>query len=135
MTEEHTIVFVNDHADTVDMFISALEMDGFKVEGFTDPGLGLQRVTSAPEPCLVIVDYRIGPMDGDEFIRRMRAAGGSTPVVVLTGEDPSTLNYGELKTLGVALVLSKPIRIEDAEEIVRVHGRGSCGATPTSSSP
>ena len=58
---------------------------------------------------LAIVDVRMEPIDGFEFIRTIRGLEIQTPVVLVTGDqNPDLLN--ESAKWGVAAVLMKPVQ-------------------------
>lgn len=58
---------------------------------------------------LAIVDVRMEPIDGFEFIRSIRGKGLTTPVILVTGDqNPDLLN--EANKWGVSAVLMKPVQ-------------------------
>ncbi len=58
---------------------------------------------------LAIVDVRMEPIDGFEFIRSIRGKGLNTPVILVTGDqNPDLLN--EANKWGVSAVLMKPVQ-------------------------
>ncbi len=58
---------------------------------------------------MAIVDVRMEPIDGFEFIRAIRARDMHTPVILVTGDhNPDLLN--EAGKWGVAAVLMKPVQ-------------------------
>ncbi len=58
---------------------------------------------------VAIVDVRMEPTDGFEFIRAVRGRGMETPVILVTGDqNPDILN--EAAKWGVGAVLMKPVQ-------------------------
>lgn len=58
---------------------------------------------------VAIVDVRMEPADGFEFIRAVRGRGMETPVILVTGDqNPDILN--EAAKWGVGAVLMKPVQ-------------------------
>ncbi|HBR68623.1 MAG TPA: hypothetical protein DEA55_04520 [Rhodospirillaceae bacterium] len=58
---------------------------------------------------VAIVDVRMEPADGFEFIRSVRGRGMETPVILVTGDqNPDILN--EAAKWGVGAVLMKPVQ-------------------------
>lgn len=58
---------------------------------------------------VAIVDVRMEPTDGFEFIRSVRGRGMETPVILVTGDqNPDILN--EAAKWGVGAVLMKPVQ-------------------------
>ncbi len=60
---------------------------------------------------LAIVDVRMEPVDGFEFIRTMRNNNNQTPVFLVTGDNNSDL-LSEATKLGVGAVFKKPVQKE-----------------------
>lgn len=58
---------------------------------------------------LAIVDVRMEPVDGFEFIRSLRGMGLETPVILVTGDQNPDL-LGEAGKWGVGAVLMKPVQ-------------------------
>ena len=60
---------------------------------------------------LIIVDVRMEPVDGFEFIRSIRGMDMDTPVILVTGDsNPDLLE--KAGTWGVAAVMIKPVQKE-----------------------
>lgn len=58
---------------------------------------------------LAIVDVRMEPIDGFEFIRHIRGEGNTSPVILVTGDsNPDLLN--EAGKWNVGAVLMKPVQ-------------------------
>jgi two-component system alkaline phosphatase synthesis response regulator PhoP len=81
--DERTILLVEDDATIRRGLRDALESEGHRVleaaDGLTALGLGLRE-----DPDLVILDLMLPGLDGLEVLRRWRADGLETPVIVLT---------------------------------------------------
>ncbi len=57
---------------------------------------------------LIVTDLNMPNIDGLEFIRRLRAQGIKTPIIITTGvTDPQV--YEQLHALGVTKIYSKPL--------------------------
>ncbi len=66
---------------------------------------------------IAIVDVRMEPIDGFEFIKSIRGQNIKTPVILVTGDqNPDLLN--EANKWGVAAVLMKPVQKERLMKIV-----------------
>lgn len=64
-----------------------------------------------------VVDVRMEPIDGFDFIAAIRARDLGTPVVLVTGDDNPDL-LSEANRLGVAAVLMKPVQKERLVKMV-----------------
>ena len=65
---------------------SGLESDGFLVEHADDGAAGLELVLDT-DPDLFILDLILPRMGGEEVLRRLRGAGKTMPVLILTAMD------------------------------------------------
>jgi len=66
-----------------DLICDALRLAGFRTQSAADGFLALQ-ILRTTTPDLVILDVNMPRIDGFETLERMRAAGDSTPVIILT---------------------------------------------------
>lgn len=58
---------------------------------------------------MVVVDVRMEPVNGFEFISILRGKGNMTPILVVTGDENADI-LSEASRLGVAAVLKKPVQ-------------------------
>lgn len=65
--------------------------------------------TMSKEISMAIVDIRMEPLDGFEFIRAIRSDDYTTPVILVTGDDNPDL-LSESQKWNVAAVLMKPVQ-------------------------
>ena len=107
MGDAHKILVVEDN-DFVRMQICQfLQKDGFDTVESADGAEALKAVEGDVE--LAIVDVRMEPVDGFEFVRKIRGDGLETPVILVTGDDNPDL-LSEATKLGVGAVLKKPVQ-------------------------
>jgi two-component system response regulator CpxR len=83
-----SILIVDDDRELSELVAELLAEEGFAVEATNDSARGLARA-QAGEHALVVLDVMMPGMNGFEVLRRLRAAGSRTPVLMLTarGED------------------------------------------------
>lgn len=104
-------ILVAEDNDFVRMqIVKFLQDDGHEVKEATDGNAALEVVESS-EIDLGIVDVRMEPLDGFDFIRAIRGMEMETPIILVTGDDSSDIleTAGEW---GVSAVLIKPIQKE-----------------------
>lgn len=77
------ILLVEDEAYLARMIARVLGEEGYRAETSGDGRSGLARALSEPFD-LLIVDWMLPGLDGLQVVRRMRAAGVGTPVLMLT---------------------------------------------------
>ncbi|MCB1651296.1 MAG: response regulator [Alphaproteobacteria bacterium] len=107
MSHGSKILIVEDN-DFVRMQIARfLNDDGHEVVECHDGQEALEHMS--PSIHLAIVDVRMEPIDGFEFIRTIRSEGVKTPVILVTGDQNSDV-LSESGKLSVAAVLMKPVQ-------------------------
>lgn len=103
------ILVVEDNDFVRMQIVKFLRDDGFVVVESRDGEDALAEI--ADDIDLAIVDVRMEPVDGFEFIRTIRSTGLNTPVILVTGDDNPDL-LSESAKLGVGAVLKKPVQKE-----------------------
>lgn len=69
------------------------------------------------KPDLIILDIRMGGMDGIEVLRKMRQSGNKTDVIMVTGiNEQETMDTAN--ELGVVGYIHKPLVLEELEKVV-----------------
>ena len=118
------LLLVEDDAVLADGLLRALHAQDMTVQLVRD-GLAadaaLQRITSAAVPSplfdVVVLDIGLPGIDGFEVVRRLRARGGATPVLLLTARDAVEDRVRGLET-GADDYLVKPFAT--AELVARI---------------
>jgi DNA-binding response OmpR family regulator len=105
------ILVVEDDASIVEGLRSALGAEGFEVEVATDGRRGFERAQDSGLS-LVVLDIMLPGMSGLEILKRLRDAGRTTPILVLTarGEEPDRVLGLEL---GADDYLTKPFSVRE----------------------
>ncbi len=107
MSDQTKILVVEDN-DFVRMQIAKfLQDEGYDVVEGTDGSDALEKMT--PDVVLAIVDVRMEPIDGFEFIKTLRSEDNETPVILVTGDQNPDL-LAEASKWHVAAVLMKPVQ-------------------------
>jgi two-component system, LuxR family, response regulator FixJ len=78
-----TVYVVDDDPDVRGSLRFLFEIEGFQVKTFPDGAHLLAGPLPRPEDCLLI-DYKLGPVDGLEVVRRLRELKVATPVIMVT---------------------------------------------------
>jgi len=87
--------------------VKFLEAENYVVIECTNGLQALENMSN--DIAIVIVDIRMEPLDGFEFIRSIRGQDIDTPVILVTGDqNPDLLN--EANKWSVAAVLMKPVQ-------------------------
>lgn len=80
------VLVVDDDRSVAEMLRRNLAYEGFAVDVALDGPAGLQQVRDRL-PDLIVLDRMLPGLDGLEVLRRLRAAGDATPVLMLTARD------------------------------------------------
>ncbi len=108
------LMLVDDHPGMARVSAKLLETLGYRTTVFDDPREALTAFTAAPSGFdAVLTDLSMPQMSGEEFTRSLRALRPTVPVIVSSGM-ATELDSDLLKSLGVAAVLLKPWRLEEA---------------------
>ena len=107
MLSKSKILVVEDN-DFVRMQLARyLEDAGHEVIEATD-GLKAQEILK-PDISLVVLDVRMAPIDGFEFIKALHSKNLQTPVILVTGDNNPDL-LSEASRWHVSAVLMKPVQ-------------------------
>jgi len=122
MGTKNTILVVEDN-DFVRMQIASfLKSADYEVIEATEGTTALELMND--DIAVALVDVRMEPMGGFEFISMLRATDRNLPVILVTGDQNSTL-LERANKLGVATVLMKPVKKDRLISMVgRIIDRG-----------
>lgn len=117
MSEKQIILIAEDNDFVRMQVVRYLNEAGYETREATDGETALDVMESA-DVALAIVDLRMEPVDGFEFIRIIRGLGKDTPVILITGDNnPDILEQSA--TWGVRTVLIKPVQKDRLISAVR----------------
>jgi DNA-binding response OmpR family regulator len=116
------VLVVEDDEDLREVVADAIESAGRLVFTAQDGADALQRLDQdgIPRPCLILLDWIMHPMSGEEFLARLKARGDADqlPVLVMSA---STTAAASTITPGVLGVLPKPFGIEALRALIDEH--------------
>lgn len=115
------IVVVDDDLDVREVFVFALQNEGFEVTTFENGIEALEGLSVMSElPGLIIVDYLMPQMDGVTFINEMRKlypdSFGKVPVAVSSALGD---HAPELRNVSDIIQMSKPIELDELLRVAR----------------
>ena len=120
-----TILIVEDEHAVARGIQYALQQEGYEVTVARSGEEGLD-IATHQAPDLVVLDVRLPGMDGFEVLRRLRAAGSKTPVLVLTARDDEVDKVIGLE-LGADDYLTKPFGLRELMSRIKALLRRSYG--------
>jgi len=113
----HTVLVVEDDADTREAFIALAEMVGLGAVGAPNGAEALDRLQHGLRPCLIVLDIAMPHMDGFAFRRAQLADEelACIPVAVMSGGGWAMER--DARNLGLSKFLRKPV---EPEELLRL---------------
>ncbi len=111
------ILLVDDDRHIIDFLRRSLAYEGYSVDFALRGDEALQRVVDRP-PDLMILDVMLPEVSGIEVCQRLRAAGNSVPVLMLTAKDAINDRVIGLDS-GADDYLVKPIQLDELLARVR----------------
>ena len=104
------VLVVEDNLMNLEMLTEWLEITGYQVLAATS--LGTARSTfQKHQPAIVLLDIRLGPEDGTEFVAWLRGEFNQTPVIAVTAHALREEQERILKA-GCNAVVSKPVELQ-----------------------
>lgn len=96
-----------------------LEMLEFKVQSFRDARAAAQLLLQGKRPQLLVLDINMPEVTGMDMLEflQMRKGLKSLPVIMLSTES-SDVRIDEAMRLGASGFVSKPVTIEELEEVI-----------------
>lgn len=123
MGTQRTVLVVEDNDFVRMQIVTFLKEAGYETLEATDGDKALDVINK--DIALAVVDVRMEPMGGFEFIVMTQVQGYKIPVVLVTGDQDNT-TLEKAQKLGVATVLMKPIQKDRLISMVgRLIERGS----------
>lgn len=121
----HTILVVEDHADTRELLRYVLESRRYEVSEATD-GAEAIRLAEKILPDLILMDTSLSTMDGIEVTRHIRGAGGNrnVPIVFLSGHAQPQARALALASGGNDYLV-KPISLEELQRVIECQLSGA----------
>ena len=125
------ILIVEDEQNIVDILAFNLKREGYETLEAMDGALGLE-LALANDPDLILLDLMLPKMDGFEVCRRLREAGRTTPVIMLTAREEETDKVLGLE-LGADDYITKPFSMRELLARIKANIRRTdmvAGAAP-----
>lgn len=114
MSNKNKILIVEDNDFVRMQLCKFVEEEGYDVVEATN---GEDALVAIKGVALAIVDVRMEPLGGFDFVRTIRSNDDKTPIIIVTGGDSHDL-LSEASRLGISAVLRKPVQKERLIKIV-----------------
>jgi CheY-like chemotaxis protein len=112
------LLIVDDEADVREFASNFFRKRKIEV---TTSSSGEEAVETAQKlnPDLVLLDIKMGGIDGIETLRRIKETGKNTKVIMVTGRKPDEEGvFEKCRQLGAIGYIHKPLELEELERIV-----------------
>ena len=119
---KHTVLLVDDDADTREAFAALLQHNGIDAVTSADGDDALAQLRGGIRPCVVLLDLRMPGVDGWQVWHEMKASPtlATIPLVIVTGD---YRRQREADHAGVAEALLKPVDPETVLALAARHCR------------
>lgn len=124
------ILIVEDEKNIVDILVFNLRKEGYETMEAYDGDAGLQ-LAREQDPDLILLDLMLPKLDGFEVCRSLRAAGQSTPILMLTAREEEADKVLGLD-LGADDYITKPFSMRELLARVKANIRRSSMTEPVS---
>ena len=112
------LLLVEDNAELAEWLRRSLRKEQYTVD-WLDNGADADYVLRSEVYDLVILDLALPKLEGQEVLRRLRARGSHTPILVLTANNSISSRVSELDK-GADDYMAKPFVVEELEARIRV---------------
>ena len=115
------ILIIDDEFDIVTILRQGLEKQGFRVFGFTEPGLALEHFRiNSKQYRLVISDLRMPQINGYEFIKRVKEIKPEVKVFFMTAFEINDMEFRRLlPSVRIDQFIQKPITMNYLTSVVK----------------
>ncbi|OGO86752.1 MAG: hypothetical protein A2Y22_05935 [Clostridiales bacterium GWD2_32_59] len=97
----YKVLVVDDEQGVLDSLKVMLERSGFKYKGFNDPSNALEELENDASYNILVTDYFMEPMHGDELIEKIRTFNIKIHILLLTGYKDQAPAIETLKRLNI----------------------------------
>jgi CheY-like chemotaxis protein len=110
--ERHRVLFVEDHEDTREIYVSCMLAAGWQVDSVAT---GIDAVEAAARflPDVIVMDLHLPVIDGLEATRRLRDDPRTAHIRVVACTAFASQHETELRAAGFLLVVPKPCEPDD----------------------
>ena len=116
MRNHAPILIVDDDVDIRELMKLILETDGYDVALAADGLDALEQIRAGLQPTLILLDLMMPQMDGEEFLKQLRAScSAPIPVIIMSGHCTANRTAEELHVA----YLTKPVEFDDLLKTVR----------------
>src|SRR5262249_55331256 len=109
------VLILDDDPVLVESLSDLLREEGYEAEGYTDARAALERLKAGPLPGVLLLDYLMPLMTGEEFLDALEASNIEVNVLLFTALHESALPKAAGRVAGM---IRKPFDIEPLLEAI-----------------
>ncbi|RDB58577.1 two-component system response regulator [Paraeggerthella hongkongensis] len=117
VSEEYRIMVVDDEEGIIDTVVAMVNRSGYWCKGFTNPLEALEELEREHYD-LLILDYFMQPIHGDEVVERIRKTDYELYILLLTGHKELAPPVSTLKSLAIQAYCEKSDRTDQLQLLV-----------------
>lgn len=116
--QKKSILFVDDERAVTEIGKQILEKYDYKVTAINNPLIALENFRRAPKKFdLVITDYNMPQMNGDELSIKLHNIRGDIPIILSTGYH--TIPLETIQIWGIDHLICKPYKMKELTSIIK----------------
>lgn len=117
VSPEYKVMVVDDEEGIIDAVVAMVNRSGYWCKGFTDPLEALEELEREHYD-LLILDYFMQPIHGDEVVERIRKTDYELYILLLTGHKELAPPVSTLKSLAIQAYCEKSDRTDQLQLLV-----------------
>ena len=114
------VVIIDDHKTLGKTIELLLQIKGYVAKSFAKVKDAGDYIESSSPVDILIVDYAMPQLNGDEFIRRVRRHLPDQCKIIMISGDSKLVEVLDFESLGVSAFLTKPFELTDLYEVLSV---------------
>ena len=111
LSNDYKLLIVDDDAGLIDSISSFLKRYGYNIRGAIDPIQGLENLKNEKYD-LLILDYFMSPIKGDDFVSRLREFDRDLYVILLTGHKDMAPPFATIKAFDIQAYCEKSHKLD-----------------------
>lgn len=105
MSKNNLVYLIDDEPLICELISILLEEEGYRIKTFENPEVAYKAFGEGEAPFVVLIDFRIGEIEGSKVLKTIRESHPEQKAVLLTGNNMKE----EFEALGFNGYLQKPI--------------------------
>lgn len=117
LSNEYRIMIIDDEEGIIDSLCALLSRNGYASKGFTNPLEGMMELEREHYDMLIL-DYFMSPLHGDEVVARIRENDQELYILLLTGHKDLAPPIDTIKSLAIQAYCEKSDRLDQIQLLI-----------------